>query len=183
MGFIYTKKVILDNYKFDSQMEADFYILLKKKLANKEIRDLQIHPKFILQEAFMNGDKRKHEAIIYEADFSYSYVGENNIEVVDVKGMLTDDFCLKWKMYDFKFGNGKLLYTPLRVLKYSKTTGWVDYDEYKTIKRGIVRKLKRENSLYRQIAELQELIKIKDTKARQVKLEKLKNELKEIKNG
>ena len=188
MGFIYTKKVILDGYKFDSEMEASFYVLLKSKLENKEIKDLKIHPQFILQDGFVNGENKKFEPIIYEADFSYSYIGEQVIQVVDVKGMITDDFAIKWKMYDYKFGNGKLLYSSLQVLKYSKTTGWVNYDEYKSIKRSIRKKLIEQKNNYKKKLEslprlrsLQEKLKVKGklTELEQKKLDELKNDLKE----
>ena len=43
---IFAKKVEADGYKFDSEMEYTYYLELKKRLEEKTIRDLEIHPLF-----------------------------------------------------------------------------------------------------------------------------------------
>lgn len=188
MGYIYTKKVVIDDIKFDSQMEADYYLLLKERLNKGEIKNLKIHPRYELQPKYTNAEGKKVEAIYYEADFEYNEKGKLNIVVVDVKGMITDDFALKWKMFDYKFGNGNFLYSSLQVLKYSKATGWVNYEDYKKIKKSMRQKAISEKNEYKRKLELlprlrtlQEKLDTKGklTEKETARLEYLKNELKE----
>lgn len=125
MGYIYSKKVEYDGIKFDSEMECEYYKFLKHREQLGEIDCLEVHYKFELQPAFVNAKGIKKEPIIYECDFHYYDELQERWRTVDVKGMLTDDFALKWKMFEFKYGR------ELEVLKYSKSTGWVNYEDYK----------------------------------------------------
>lgn len=129
MGFIYTKKVEFDGYKFDSEMEFEYYKLLKERLIKDEIKDLQVHPQFELQKDFYNCNGKYHKAIIYEPDFVFYDNTIDKTRYIDVKGMMTDDFILKWKLFDYYLCS--TLFGSLEILKYSKATGWVDYENYK----------------------------------------------------
>ena len=84
------KKVIHKGIKFDSQMEADYYDYLLKK--HRE-QDIQIQPKFILQEGFTDNQGKKILPITYKADFMI------NDFVYDVKGKETIEFKIKKKMF------------------------------------------------------------------------------------
>lgn len=184
MGFIYTKKVMLDDMKFDSQMEADYYLLLKEKQAKGEIENLKIHPRYELQPEFTLANGKVIDPIYYEADFEFNEKGKLSKIVVDVKGMITDDFALKWKMFNYLYGRGN----PLLVLKYSKATGWVDYEQYKKVKRTMRQKAisekneyKRKLELLPRLKRLQEKLDTKGklTEKETARLEYLKEELKE----
>ena len=92
------KKVHADGYVFDSIQEYYRYqdlCLMEKAGA---ISNLVVHPVYLLQEAFKDAATgKRHRAITYEADFSYTENGAMVAE--DVKGKTTDMFRLKWKMF------------------------------------------------------------------------------------
>jgi len=116
-GKIRHSKVEIDGYKFDSQKEADYYLVLKDRLRSKEIRDLSIHPKYILQEKFRKNNKL-YRPITYSADFAFYDTKEQRYRVIDVKGFKTDVFKLKQKMFEYKFPEHNL--ELMRELK----SGW-----------------------------------------------------------
>lgn len=74
---------------FDSKMEAEYYLLLKRKLERGEIQDIVLQPQFVLQ------DKPK---IKYVADFQVVYPG-GDFEVIDVKGAMTAAFRIKLRLF------------------------------------------------------------------------------------
>jgi hypothetical protein len=127
---IFAKKVEADGYKFDSEMEYQYYLELKKRLEDKTIRDLEIHPLFELQPTFTKTGKT-WKAIHYEADFKFFDMLTSSLRIVDVKGMVLPEFEIHRKMFEFKYPDYNL-----EVLKYSKTTGWVDIDSYKKTMRS-----------------------------------------------
>ena len=98
----HAKKVRLDGYTFDSIMEADRYCALKLLEKAKVISMLEIHPAFILQEPFTYEGKWER-AITYEADFRYMEGGRLVVE--DVKGMKTDVYKIKRKMFLKRYGD------------------------------------------------------------------------------
>ena len=131
-GKINHKKVEIDGYVFDSETEALFYQELKKD-PNVDQRTIEVHPKFELQPEFTDHDGKKRKAINYYADFKYMKWEFGNLvhHVVDIKGWLGQDnaFPLHWKMFDYQHK----CELCLEVLKYSKTTGFVPYADYKEI--------------------------------------------------
>lgn len=98
------KKQISDpeNYVlFDSILEASYYrdLLLLQKAG--EVKYIELQPKFTLQPRFeKNGIKI--DAITYTADFKVQY-SNGKVEIIDVKGMVTKEFKLKWKIFEYKF--------------------------------------------------------------------------------
>lgn len=89
------KKVEYKDIKFDSKMEKDYYIYLLENKDKLEIKDIELQPKFILQEKFKYNNKTIR-SITYKADFKVIY--KDRIEVVDVKGVQTDVFKIKKKL-------------------------------------------------------------------------------------
>ena len=94
------KKTVVDNITFASKHEADDYIHLKFRLRAGEITDLVLQPKFVLQEGFTYNGK-KERPINYVADFQYKEDGKD--VVADSKGMRTEIFKLKRKLFLFKY--------------------------------------------------------------------------------
>ena len=137
---IFAKKVDADGYKFDSEMEYTYYLELKKRLEEKTIRDLEIHPLFELQPGFIKNSKT-WKPIHYEADFRFFDELTNSLRVVDVKGMVLPEFEIHRKMFEFKYPS-----YHLEVLKHSKTTGWVGLDEYKKTMRSKRQQIKIERT-------------------------------------
>ena len=98
------KKTIVDGHPFDSKREAERYCELKLFLKAGEIRDLVLQPRFLLQDKFKDKSGTTHRKIEYVADFMYiDKCGKTIVE--DVKGVLTDVYKLKKKMFLKKYDN------------------------------------------------------------------------------
>jgi len=95
------KKTMVDGILFDSKIESRRYMVLKSMLDKGKISDLALQPEFILQESFVH-DGKVARAIKYIADFSYFENGKHVVE--DVKGVATQAYSLKKKMFLKKFG-------------------------------------------------------------------------------
>lgn len=89
----------IDGILFDSTMEANYYLYLLKEKAEGRIIEIRLQPIFLLMPAF-----RKFSQLIrkieYKADFLVTYADGTRL-VIDVKGMLTDTFKLKAKLFDY----------------------------------------------------------------------------------
>lgn len=95
-------KTEVDGIKFDSKAEAEYYANLKMLERAGVIHDLKLQPRFLLQDGFTyNGHKERK--IEYIADFEYMLNGDR--VVVDVKGLRTQVYRIKRKMFLKKYGN------------------------------------------------------------------------------
>jgi len=103
------RKTEIDGYTFDSKKEARRYGELCLLVKAGEITDLTVHPKFVLQEGFIDRDGKKIQPITYSADFQYWIVGSGPTGswiVEDVKGgkaTQTQLFKVKWKLVKKKY--------------------------------------------------------------------------------
>lgn len=123
------KKVRLEGHVFDSKAEADYYLALKLRQAAGEITSFELQPRFTLQPAFIKNGK-KFVAITYIADFMV-YLPNRDVEVVDIKGMVTETFAVKRKMFEYKYPHLQLI-----LLKYvRKYGGFITLEEYNKLKR------------------------------------------------
>ena len=95
------KKVIVDGIKFDSQKEAEYYCRLKLLKQAGEIKDFGLQPRYVLQPGFeKNGEKFK--PITYIADFVITN-NDGTTDVVDIKGVETQIFKIKRKLFEYKY--------------------------------------------------------------------------------
>lgn len=94
------KKVIVDDYVFDSIQESRRYKELKILLKAGKIQKLELQPHFLLQESFQKNGKT-YRKIEYIADFKYIENGKTIVE--DVKGLQTDVFKIKHKLFEKKY--------------------------------------------------------------------------------
>ena len=94
------KKVQIDMYVFDSIAESRRYKELALLEKAGEIENLQLQPKFLLQESFKKNGKT-YRKIEYIADFMYEEKGKVIVE--DVKGKETEVFKLKHKLFEKKY--------------------------------------------------------------------------------
>lgn len=92
------KKTVVDGIEFDSKREADRYCELKLLEKANEIRDLELQPRFLLQDKFVDKQGKTHRKIEYVADFMYVDKDDKTV-VEDVKGMMTDVYKLKKKLF------------------------------------------------------------------------------------
>lgn len=103
------KKVIVEDYGFDSIQESRRYKELKLLLKAGQISNLELQPHFLLQDSFKKNGKT-YRKIEYIADFKYIEEGKTIVE--DVKGMQTDVFKLKRKLFEKKYPD-----LELRIIK------------------------------------------------------------------
>lgn len=94
------RKVIVDDYIFDSIQESRRYKELKLLLKAGQIQNLELQPHFLLQESFKKNSKT-YRKIEYIADFKYVENGKTIVE--DVKGIQTDVFKIKHKLFEKKY--------------------------------------------------------------------------------
>lgn len=91
------KKTQVDMYVFDSAREAKRYKELKLLERAGEISNLELQPHFLLQDSFKKNG-RTYRKIEYVADFKY--IEKGKIIVEDVKGIQTDVFKIKHKLFE-----------------------------------------------------------------------------------
>lgn len=119
-------KVTINEITFDSQLEADYYLYLLEKLKNNQIKGFRLQPSFELLPSFKKNGKT-HRNITYKADFEIEHL-DGKLEIVDTKGMITPDFSIKRKLFEYKYD------LKLSIVKYVVSMGgWIEYDEWKKI--------------------------------------------------
>lgn len=97
-------KTIVDGIRFDSRAEARRYRELKLLQRAGEIKDLELQPSFLLIERFKYRGKTYRDTR-YIADFAYTEVKTGLQVVEDVKGVETEVFRLKKKLFLKRYGN------------------------------------------------------------------------------
>lgn len=117
-------KQVFDGITFDSKRESDYYLNLKLLKKAGEVIDIEFHPKYLLQPGFWKCNKcnviwgedelkrgvctfcgtkmPKTSAVTYSADFRVTYK-DGHDEIVDVKGMETEAFKIKRKLFEYKY--------------------------------------------------------------------------------
>lgn len=94
-------KTTVDGITFDSRKEADRYLVLKGMEEDGLIEDLRRQVRYELVPAFdVNG--KHYRPVYYVADFVYVEDGKEVVE--DVKGMRTDVYRLKSKLFARRYG-------------------------------------------------------------------------------
>ena len=94
---------IIDGIKFQSRLEGRRYAQLKQMEKAGLIHDLELQPKFLIQERFKDPYSGKvYQPIRYIGDFMYTdQTGQKIVE--DTKGFATDTFRLKFKLVIHKY--------------------------------------------------------------------------------
>lgn len=102
-------KTIVDGITFDSRKEANYYSQLKILKRTGQVKDFQIHPKYIIIDSYkcpLTG--RKIPATTYSADFLVTYP-DGREEVIDIKSKATakkDAYRIKKKAFEQRYGIG-----------------------------------------------------------------------------
>lgn len=90
-------KTVIDGIKFDSKAEAIYYQL------HKHDKGMKMQETFVLQDKFkLNG--KSYIAIKYKPDFTFYDEQGNLTKIVDVKGVMTDIFKIKAKLFANRYG-------------------------------------------------------------------------------
>lgn len=99
----HAKKTVVDGITFDSRREADRYLVLKDMEEDGIIEDLRRQVRYELVPAF-DVDARHYRPVYYVADFVYLDKETGKEVVEDVKGMRTDVYRLKSKLFAKRYG-------------------------------------------------------------------------------
>jgi len=100
------KKTTVDGIKFDSLKESARYLELKQREKFGFIRNIELQPKYILQEKYRDSEGKAIREIAYFADFKYYDIGQCREIVEDVKGspkFLDPIYKLKKKLLLYKY--------------------------------------------------------------------------------
>lgn len=120
-----SKKIEYDGFVFDSKLEYNYYCYLKQLKSNGVVSNFELQPKYQLQPTFKKNGKT-FRSIDYVADFLV-YYADGKQEVVDVKGMITTDFAIKRKLFEYRYPE-----LALKLVAYSKMDGgWIEHDVLK----------------------------------------------------
>ena len=114
------KKVEIDGIKFDSKAEGEYYLHLKQQVSERQILGFERQKRMLLQEGFsVEGVKGKIRPIFYVVDFIITE-NDGTLTYVDVKGMETDVFKLKKKLFMKRYNTA--------LMKVKKTKGGWQYE-------------------------------------------------------
>ena len=127
-----SRKTTIDGFTFDSKDESECYKMLKDLKSKGIIYDFELQPVFELQEKFKK-DGKTYKPITYIADFRV-FIDEKESYIIDVKGMLTQVFSLKLKLFHYRYPNIELRLL-CRSLKYGDEYGFIDYYKLQKIRR------------------------------------------------
>lgn len=100
----HAKKTVVDGITFDSKKEAERYKELKALQLVGKIDRLELQPRFTLMDGFRYEGKAIRK-IEYVADFLYRDLSTLELVVEDVKGVKTDVYKLKKKLFLKIYGN------------------------------------------------------------------------------
>lgn len=110
------RKVTIDGITFDSQSEGRYYQHLLGLMESGVVESFEMQKPYTLLDKFPHPKTGKAiRAIKYVPDFEVIYT-DGRVEVVDVKGMQTDVFRMKCKLFMFRYQ------IPLVLVKYNRTT-------------------------------------------------------------
>jgi hypothetical protein len=97
-------KTTLDGHTFDSRAEANYYAQLKLLQKAGEICTIQLQPRYEIIESYKHPETgKKVQPTYYVADFLVAY-SDGRTEVVDVKGVKTEAYKIKKKLFESKYG-------------------------------------------------------------------------------
>ena len=110
------KKVEVDGIVFSSKVESFYYEHLLELMHDGVVESFEMQKPYTLLDKFPHPKTGKTiRAIKYVPDFEIIYT-DGRVEVVDVKGMQTDVFRMKCKLFMFRYQ------IPLVLVKYNRTT-------------------------------------------------------------
>lgn len=102
------KKTEIDGIVFDSRKEAKRYTELKLMEKAGIITDLELQVPYVILPAYRKNGKKIRE-IKYIADFVYWDTEKNKKIVEDVKGVKTEVYKIKKKLFEYKYGDLEII--------------------------------------------------------------------------
>lgn len=101
------KKTEYKGVIYDSKKECLRAVQLDLLERSGKIKNLQRQVKFVLQDRFVNNEKKIIRPIYYFADFCYEKNGIKYAE--DVKGMKTEVYRIKKKLFQYRYPEYKFV--------------------------------------------------------------------------
>ena len=92
------RKTVMCGHTFDSQREAEWYMILREKQRLGKIKHIECQPTYTLLEDFRDNQGKPQKPITYTPDFLVEY-DDGRREVIEVKGMRTRDYLLRKKLF------------------------------------------------------------------------------------
>lgn len=100
------KPTWVNDHLFSSKKEAQYYIDLLLQERCGLVKDIQLQPVYMLQEAFKKNGK-SYRAITYIADFEFDQKAVRGshwvTRIVDTKGVKTEAFKIKVKLFELRY--------------------------------------------------------------------------------
>jgi len=127
-----SQKCNSDGYSFDSKQEMRYYEYLKVLKAKEKILNFELQPKYILLNKFQYMGKSR-QAITYTPDFLI-YHTDGTEELIDVKGMSTQQGDMRKKLFEYRYQNLKLTWIASNY-KYGNENGWIECGELKKLRK------------------------------------------------
>lgn len=127
-------KPIIDGIKFDSVDEARYYLVVLGMQKDKQIKSFELQHKFELLPAFTDFSGKKQRKMEYVADFVL-HCADGHTRVIDVKGVETEGFKLKRKLFNSIYRETAILETVRFVAGQ-----WMydeDYKNYRKAKKAV----------------------------------------------
>lgn len=117
-------KTTIGGVTFDSKLESRYYLHLEEELKKGNIAHYKIQPRYELVPSYKIGS-RSVRKLEYVADFMVLH-HNSDVEVIDVKGVETDVFKIKRKMFEYKYGK------EIKCLTFSRLDGgWITLEDLK----------------------------------------------------
>lgn len=126
------QKCQFDGYTFDSKEEMRYYECLKARKSKGMIINFELQPKYILLEAF-NYFGKKRQQMTYTPDYLI-YHNDGTEELIDVKGMSTQQGELRRKLFENRYRD-KILTWVASSYKYGDSDGWITCEELKRLRK------------------------------------------------
>lgn len=124
------KRTEINGIVFDSKLEGEYYLYLKKQQKEGKIKIFARQPTFMLQGGYKK-DGKNIRPINYKADFKIYHL-DGSEEIIDIKGYETPEFKIKRKIFEHKYPLIKL--TLIKYVK--KYGGWINTDEWERLKKA-----------------------------------------------
>jgi len=122
----------MNGITFSSDLEFKYYKYLLDLQEQGIIKQIELQPKFQLQEKYnRKSDGKSILAIYYISDFRVTY-NDNSVQVIDTKGDPDNIAILKRKMMEYLYPD--IDFHWIAYSKQDSENGWIEYDELKKLR-------------------------------------------------
>lgn len=123
-------KTVVDGIKFDSLLEASYYLTLVKRVASGKVDHFIIHPKFVISKGYIKNGK-KIPPSYYVLDFQV-FNPDGTVEFIDTKGFATPVSKLKRKLLESQNPDIRVKWLEINH-EYGDEDGWIEKEKLQEI--------------------------------------------------